>query len=118
MVTLENHIGTISVSENYLAEIVRHAVCDCFGVADVCNISPFRSAVSALTKGRLFSRKGVLIRTDGNDGIVIDLHIKVSYGTNIVASVQNITHKVAFTVEEATGLKVRCINVFADDMNA
>jgi len=118
MVTLENHIGTISVSENYLTEIVRHAVCDCFGVADVCNISPFRSAVSAITRGKLFSRKGVLIRTDDSNGIIIDLHIKVSYGTNIAVAVQNITHKVIFTVEEATGLEVHGINVFADDMNA
>ena len=88
MVTVENHIGKISVTENYLTELIRHAVCDCFGVADVCNVSTFRSAVSSLTGGRLFKRKGVLVRTDDNGSLIIDLHIKVTYGTNISAAVR------------------------------
>ena len=117
MVTVENHIGKISVSENFLTEIVRHAVCDCFGVADVCNVTTFRSAVSAMTRGRLFKRKGVVIRTDKEGGLVIDLHIKVTYGTNISAAVKSITHKVEFTVEESAGVEVHKINVFVDEMD-
>ncbi|MDE5620395.1 MAG: Asp23/Gls24 family envelope stress response protein [Ruminococcus sp.] len=117
MITVENHIGKISVSENYLTEIVRHAVCDCFGVADVCNTNTFRSAVSSLTGGKLFRRKGVIIHAD-DGGITIDLHIKVSYGTNIKVAVNSIIHKVSFTVEEAVGMHVKNVNVFVDDMNA
>ena len=117
MVTLENHIGTISVTESYITEIVRRAVCDCFGVADVCSVNTFRSAVSSITKGKLFKRRGVKIRTDSNGGLIIDLHIKVAYGTNIAAAVTSITHKVSFTVEEALGVSVHKINVFVDDMN-
>ena len=119
MVTVENHIGKISVTEKYLNEIVRHAVCDCFGVADVCSVSTFRSAVSALTAGKAFRKnKGVMIRTDKEGGLVIDLHIKVTYGTNITAAVSSITHKVSFAVEEAAGIDVHKVNVFVDDMNA
>ncbi|MBR2284209.1 MAG: Asp23/Gls24 family envelope stress response protein [Ruminococcus sp.] len=117
MVTSENHIGKISVSENYITEIVRHAVCDCFGVADVCSVNTFRSAVSSLTRGKLFRRRGVKIRTDRDGGLFIDLHIKVSYGTNIAAAVSSITHKVSFVVEEAVGVSVSRVNVFVDDMN-
>ena len=117
MITIENHIGKISVSENYLTEIVRHAVCDCFGVADVCNTNTFRSAVSSITRGKLFKRKGVIIHTE-NDGITIDLHIKVSYGTNINAAVNSIVHNVSFAVEETAGIHVNNVNVFVDDMNA
>ena len=117
MVTFENHIGQISVTENYITELVRHAVCDCFGVADVCSVSTFRSAVSAITKGKLFRRRGVVVRTDKDGGFVIDLHIKVSYGTNIYAAVCSIIHKVGFTVEEAVGINVNKINVYVDDMN-
>lgn len=116
MLNTENHIGKISVSENYITEIVRHAVCDCFGVADVCSTNTFRSAVSSITKGKLFRRRGVVIKNDG-DGIIIDLHIKVSYGTNIKAAVDSIIHKVSFTVEETAGINVSSINVFVDEMN-
>lgn len=116
MLNTENHIGKISVSENYITEIVRHAVCDCFGVADVCSTNTFRSAVSSVTKGKLFRRRGVVIRKDG-DGIIIDLHIKVSYGTNIKAAVDSIIHNVKFTVEETAGINVISINVFVDEIN-
>lgn len=115
MINIENHIGRISISENYITEIVRHAVCDCFGVTDVCNTNTFRSAVSSITRGRLFKRRGVVIRTE-NEGITIDLHIKVSYGTNIKATVQSIIHKVSFTVEETAGIHVNSVNVFVDEM--
>ncbi|MDE6788452.1 MAG: Asp23/Gls24 family envelope stress response protein [Ruminococcus sp.] len=117
MVTVENHIGKISVSEGYLTELIRHAVCDCFGVADVCGVNTFRSAVSALTGGRLFRRKGVVVRADKDGGLSIDLHIKVTYGTNISAAVSSITHKVIFAVEEAVDVPVNNINVYVDDMN-
>lgn len=118
MVSIENHIGKISVSESYITELVRHAVCDCFGVADVCSVTTFRAAVSSLTGGRLFKRKGVIVRTDKNGGLSIDLHIKVTYGTNIAAAVSSITHKVTFTVEEATDVQVNAVNVFVDEMSS
>lgn len=117
MVTVENHIGKISVSEGCLTELIRHAVCDCFGVADVCSVNTFRSAVSALTGGRLFRRKGVVVREDKNGGLSIDLHIKVTYGTNISAAAESITHKVIFTIEETFDLPVNNVSVYVDDMN-
>lgn len=118
MVSIENHIGKISVSEKYITELVRHTVCDCFGVADVCSVNTFRSAVSSLTRGKVFKPKGVIVRTDKNGGLSIDLHIKVTYGTNIAAAVKSITHKVAFTVEEAADVQVNAVNVYVDDMNS
>ena len=117
MLIAENHIGRITVSDGCIAEIVRRAVCDCFGVTDVCNVSAFRRAVSTITRGRLFGRKGVAVRTSDSGGLVIDLHIKVSYGTNISASVESIVHKIVFTLENTVDVSVRKINVFVDDMN-
>lgn len=117
MVDFENHIGKISISENFITELVRHAVCACFGVADVCSVNTFRNAVSSLTRGKFFKRKGVAVRADENGGITINLHIKVTYGTNISAAVESITHKVIFTLEEAADIKVNTVNVYVDEMN-
>jgi uncharacterized alkaline shock family protein YloU len=119
MVTVENHIGKISVSENYLTQLVKHTVTGCFGVADVCCVNTFRSVVSALTFGKAYKQqRGVAIRTDKDGGLVINLHIKVTYGTNITAAVDSIIHKVSFTLEETAGIDVHKINVYVDDMNA
>ena len=119
MAGFENHIGKIDISESYLTEIVTHAVTDCFGVAGLCDISVFRRAVSTFTKGKAFRKnKGVLIRTGKDGGLIIELHIKVSYGTNITAAVKSIIHKVSFCVEEATELSVSRGDVFVDEMVA
>ncbi|MDE5764986.1 MAG: Asp23/Gls24 family envelope stress response protein [Ruminococcus sp.] len=117
MVGFENHIGRISLSENFITELVRHAVCDCFGVADVCSVNTFRNAVSSLTHGKLFRRKGVVVHADKNGGITVNLHIKVTYGTNISAAVESITHKIIFTLEETADIKVNAVNVYVDEMN-
>lgn len=116
MISIENHIGKITVSEGFLTELIRRSVCNCFGVADVCSVNTFRSAVSSITGGRLFKRKGVCVRSNDRGELYIDLHIKVSYGTNISAAVRSITHKVSFTVEEAVGVSVKAVNVYVDDM--
>ena len=119
MVDFENHIGKITVSENYLTELVKHTVTNCFGVADFCSVNPFKAAVASLTAGRAYRKnKGVIIRKGRSGRLVIDLHIKVTYGTNITAAVNSITHKVSFTVEEAAGIDVSRVNVFVDDMSA
>ncbi len=119
MVTVENHIGKISVSEGYLIQLVKHTVTGCFGVADVCSVNTLHSALSAITFGKAFrQQRGVAVRSDKDGGLIIDLHIKVSYGTNINAAVSSIIHKVSFTVEESAGIEVHKVNVFVDDMNA
>ncbi|MDD6279489.1 MAG: Asp23/Gls24 family envelope stress response protein [Ruminococcus sp.] len=117
MVSVENHIGKITVSERYLTELVRHTVTGCFGVADIASVSTAQSVISAATGGKFFGdNKGVYIHSSKNNGLVIDLHIKVTYGTNITAAVNSIIHKVSFTVEEAAGVSVNNVNVYVDGM--
>ena len=87
MVGFENHIGKITVSESYITEIVRHTVMDCFGVSGLSGVNTFHRAMSGLTFGKAFkSKSGVSVRIGKNGGLVIDLHIKVSHGTNITAA--------------------------------
>lgn len=112
MLNTKNHMGKISVSENYITQIVRHAVCD----ADIYSTRKFRSALSVITHGRLFRRRGVVIRKD-NDGIIIDVHIKVTYGVNIKTAVDSIINKIYYAVGETAGIKISGVNVFVDDMN-
>ncbi len=117
MVGFENHIGKITISDGYITDIVRHTVTDCFGVSGLSGVNAFKRAVSALTFGRAFrNSSGVSVRTGRNGGLVIDLHIIVSYGTNISAAVGSIVHNVSFSVEEAIGVPVERINVFVDEM--
>jgi len=117
MLKIENHIGKIIISEKYISQLVESVVTRCFGVADVCHTSTFHTAFSAIT-GKSFEKyKGVRILVNKSNDLIINLHIKVTFGTNIGSVVNSITHKVGYTVEEATGMKVSKINVYVDGMN-
>ena len=57
------------------------------------------------------------MRSEGKQ-LIVDLHIAVIYGMNISAIAKSIVNKVRYTVEEATGLDVKRVNVFVDGMKA
>ncbi len=114
MIKLENHLGTIEISEEYFANLVGHAASECFGVAGMVFSTAFQGLKSVITSNDV-PDKGVRVRTI-NGRLVIDLHIIVTYGLNISAIVKSIVNKVHYTVEEATGLEVSKVNVFVDGM--
>ena len=115
MLKMENQLGLIEVSQEYFGEIIGNAVSGCFGVAGMGNASTRQGLRSALQRRRQYVDQGVRVYKDGN-GLMVDLHIIVTYGLNIAAIVRSIGNKVRYTVEEATGLEVRKINVFVDGM--
>ena len=114
MIKLENHMGMVQVSNAYFADLIGHAVSECFGVAGLINSSPAQGLRSLLLR-RDPRDKGVRVRNAGGR-LMIDLHIAVTYGVNIAAIVKSIMNKVAYTVETASGLAVERVNVFIADM--
>lgn len=114
MIRIENKLGLIEVTPEYFNEIIGDAVSSCFGVAGMGHASA-RQGVRATLRRRQFMDQGVRVYRDGN-GLMVDLHIIVTYGLNISAIVRSIINKVCYTVEESTGLSVRRVNVFVDGM--
>ncbi len=114
MIKFENHLGSIEISQNYFANLVGHAASECFGVAGMVE-STASQGLRYIMKKEETQDKGVRVRNQA-DGLVIDLHIAVTYGVNIAAIVKSIVNKVRYTVEEATGFQVAKVNVFVDDM--
>ena len=114
MINFYNTFGKVSMTGDYFAGLVSAAASSCYGVADMAT-----SGASDTVKGMIFGSdlpdKGVRVTEDGGK-LVIELHIKVTYGLNISAIVKSITHKVKYVVEDATGLQVKKINVSVDDI--
>jgi uncharacterized alkaline shock family protein YloU len=115
MIRLENNFGLIEVSPAYFNEIIGGAVRSCFGVAGMAEDKKKGPRLPALRR-QVFAEQGVRVFKDGN-GLMVDLHILIHYGMNISATVQSIVHKVRYTVEEATGIAVRKVNVFVDGVH-
>lgn len=117
MIRLENHLGTIEISEAFFSSLVGNAASACFGVVGMANSNARQGLRAFFNRRRSFLDQGVAVRKDG-DGLAIDLHIIVTYGLNITAIVKSIVNKVRYTVEEATGFEVRQVNVFVDGMKS
>ena len=108
MIKFYNPLGKVCMTSDYFAGLVGAAAQSCYGV---CGMA---------TGGTSDSLKTIVLGTNYpacEDGkLVIELHIKVTYGLNIAAIVRSITHKVKYAVEDATTLKVERIDVYVDDI--
>ena len=116
MLTIENHLGTISISKEYLTSLVAHTASTCFGVADL-NDAGDKGLASIFRKAEM-GRKECVRLSVNNGKLVIALHISVVFGTNISAIVDSVVHKIRYTIEEKTGLEVGKVTVYVDGMKA
>ena len=102
------------MTSDYFAGLVGAAAQSCYGVCGM-ETGGAGDSLKSLILGTNFPDKGVRV-TEENGKLVIELHIKVTYGLNIAAIVRSITHKVKYAVEDATSLKVLRIDVCVDDI--
>ena len=117
MINLENHLGTVTISQQYFSTLIGHTAKQCFGVVDM-NVSGAKQSALSILKGKKdFIDKGVVVRFN-HGKLYIDLHITVMYGVNIAAIVSSIVNKVRYTVQEETGFVVEKVNVYVDGMKA
>ncbi len=114
MIKIENHLGTICISQEYFTNLVGHTTTGCFGVSGMAVSNTPQKLTSKFSK-RENPNKGVRVRSVG-DRLYIDIHIIVIFGMNISAIVKSIVNKVKYAVEEATGFEVAKVNVYVDSM--
>lgn len=114
MIRIDNRYGTIEISQEYFRYLVGNAVSACYGVSGMVCSGP-RQGLRAILSRRAYADDGVRVRSEG-DRLVVDIHIEVIYGMNIAAIAKSIVNKVRYTVEDATGLTVKKVNVFVDGM--
>ena len=97
MIKFYTPLGTISLTNDYFAGLVGTAITSCYGVAGMSIAGPADS-VKTLIFGSDIPEKGVVVgEVDGE--LIIDLHIKVIFGVNIAAIVENITEKVRYAAK-------------------
>jgi uncharacterized alkaline shock family protein YloU len=60
--------------------------------------------------------KGVLVTTNEDDTITIDLHIMIDHGVNISALGASMINEVRYVVNRTTGVEVKAVNVFVDSV--
>lgn len=114
MVRIKTPHGAVVLTLEYFSNLVGNIASDSYGVKGMATRSIAEGLRAFLFKHD-FPEKGVRVYDmDGKLGI--DIHIKVVYGVNISAVVENLSDKVKYTLEQATNLTVGSINIFVDEM--
>lgn len=112
MIINENYMGKIIMSDAYLKDLVCRTVSGCFGVAGM-KCCTFREFILSDILCRKTKGVGTFI-TEKDNELIVNLHICVTYGTNISAVVRSVKNKVAFALNEYAGVTVKSVNVYVD----
>lgn len=112
MISYETMLGNIELTESFLSRLIGNEVISCFGVVGMVP-SNNRQRIS-----KVFLKNEALdtgIKVTGNtDKINVEIHIIVSYGTNINTIASSITEKVKYKVKEITGTTVDRVIIKVD----
>jgi len=109
---MKTEFGVIAVENDVIARIAGLAAMECYGVVGMAAKS-LRDGLVHLLKIESLS-KGVVIETQDSGQLVIDLHIIVEYGTNLVAIANSLKDNVRYKVEESVGMIVQDVNIFIE----
>lgn len=103
-----NAYGTITVSDDAIANLASYLATECYGVVEMVPFS-FSDSFTDLFK-RNGKGRGVRIATKG-DRIYVDLFVKFKYGLPISAVSSSLKNSVKYGLERFTGMIVDSIDV-------
>lgn len=89
--------GSLSVSNDVIADIAGYAAMSCYGVVGMAEKGQGAETVRVSAGQRL--RKGVLVAM-GADGISVDLHVILENGVNMKSVCHNLVSGVTFSLQE------------------
>lgn len=89
--------GTLSVSNDVIADIAGYAALTCYGVVGMDEQLQGVETVRLSANDRM--RKGVLVTSD-EKGLRVDLHVVLENGVNMKSVCENLTSAVSFTLQE------------------
>ena len=107
----ENEFGTIIIDREVIAMVAGLAAMDCYGIVGMAAKDVKDGIVSLLRPDSLTKGVGLTVT---EEGVAIDLHIIVEYGTNISAIADTLVSTVQYKVEDQTGLTVSKIMIYVE----
>ncbi|MBQ8971243.1 MAG: Asp23/Gls24 family envelope stress response protein [Lachnospiraceae bacterium] len=104
-------IENVSINTEVIAQYAGTVATECFGIVGMAAVSVKDGFVKLLRKETL--THGINVKFE-NDVLKLDFHVIVAYGVSIQAVTENLISNVKYKVEEFTGLKIECINIFIE----
>ena len=108
----KSELGVIGIDNEVIARLAGTVAMECYGVVGMAARN-IKDGLVGLLKLESLS-KGVRMQTKDESELIIDLHIIVEYGTNIVAIAQTLMDNIRYKIEDTVGLKVHAVNIFIE----
>ena len=108
--SMDTHMGSILVDSNVIANYAGSVAMECYGVVGMASQKLFQDGIAELLKKENYA-KGVVVR-QGEQNLVLDLFIVVSFGVRISEVVSEVQKKVKYSLEKALDVEFEAINVF------
>lgn len=100
--------GTVMISEDVVAAIVEHAVCEVEGVSGLCNVT-VADLVDMI--GKKGAGRGMKIQIAEDNSLTIDCNVLICFGSSVVDVAAAVQSSVSNAVESVTGVTVKAVNV-------
>lgn len=109
---ISNENGNIIIENEVIAQYAGYAALGCFGIVGMATIS-MKDGIAKLLKGDSIT-KGVNVKINEKNELLIEFHIIVAYGVSISTVCENLTNTVQYQVESMTNMKVKAINIYVE----
>lgn len=103
--------GDLHVANDVLADMVGNAAMECYGIVGMTATTAADGIAKILPKSKL--RRGVSV-TSTENGVHVDLHVVVEYGTNINVISQNLADRVTFVLNEYARVPLDGVDVHVE----
>ena len=105
--------GKLHVANDVLADMIGHAVMECYGVVGMVPADQAEGIAKLLPESRL--RRGIVVESN-ETGVHVDLNVVIEYGTNINAVSQNLIDRVSFVLREYARVPLSGVDVHVKDV--
>ena len=99
--------GNVMISEEVIATIVEHAICEVEGISGL-SMKPGADFADLIGKNW---GKGMKIYIGEDNELTIDCNVIVAYGHSVIDVAKNAQQAIASAVESMTGVEVKGVNI-------
>ncbi len=105
------YMGNVSINSDVIAQYAGAVAMECFGIVGMAGLNVKDGLVKLLKLDDIKRGITVLVR---NNKLVVNFHIIVAYGVNVLSVSENWIQAVKYRLEEFTGIEVAKINIYVE----
>lgn len=110
--SMSTELGIVTISPEVIAKYAGSVAVECFGIVGMAAVNMKDGLVRLLKRESL--THGIHVDISDDNILVLDFHVIVAYGVNILSVSDNLMNNVKYKVEEFTGMTVDKINIFVE----